>query len=229
MIRFFVLGVGLLSFLCSGCSQPGTLIGRPANAFNAPGPISVWFNHRQEGRYQSPVFGQWRDGDNLEALLLTEINAAKQEVLIAAKELSRPIIAMALATARNIRLMLNLFQKNLSEPWSQQLASHLPNHQRQRWKQHHFLADENKDGITSPDEANGGAAIVILNSHRVPWIDDTVGWQPRQRFDAPQICSDRSTHCDHRKCQLHRFRAPWRCQCTKHQGQCESFAADREP
>ena len=35
------------------------------------------------------------------------------------------------------------------------------------------MADENKDGITSTDEAYGGDAITILNSHRVPWIDDT--------------------------------------------------------
>ena len=108
MISPFVLGVGLLSWLCSGCSQPGTLIGRPANAFNTPGPISVWFNHRQEGRYQSPVSGQLRDGDNLETLVL---NKSKQAVLIAAQELSRPTIAMALVAAQQHQVMFESFSK----------------------------------------------------------------------------------------------------------------------
>ena len=76
-------------------------------------------------------------------------------------------MALAAAQQRQVDVRVVL-ENNYSEPWSQQLASHLPKHQRQRWKQLHFLADENKDGITSTDEAYGGGdAIAILNSHRV--------------------------------------------------------------
>ena len=174
MIRQCVLAVGLFSVLCSGCSHSGTLIARPSKAFSIPGPITVYFNHRREGGYQSPITGQWRDGDNLEALLLNEINGAKREILIAVQELSRPTIAKALVTAQqrqvDVRVVL---ENNYSQPWSQQLASHLPKHQRQRWEQLNALADDNKDGITSADEAYRGDAIAILNRQRIPWIDDT--------------------------------------------------------
>ena len=164
MIRQCVLAVGLFSVLCSGCSHSGTLIARPSKAFSFPGPITVYFNHRREGRYLSPITGQWRDGDNLEALLLNEINGAKHEILIAVQELSRPTIAKALVTSQqrqvDVRVVL---ENNYSQPWSQQLASHLPKHQRQRWEQLNSLADDNKDGITSADEAYKGDAIAILN------------------------------------------------------------------
>ena len=111
MIRQCVLAVGLFSVLCSGCSHSGTLIARPSKAFSFPGPITVYFNHRREGRYQSPITGQWRDGDNLEALLLNEINGAKHEILIAVQELSRPTIAMALVAAQQHQVMFESFSK----------------------------------------------------------------------------------------------------------------------
>ena len=54
-----------------------------------------------------------------EALVLNKINAAKQAVLIAAQEISRPTIAMALVAAQqrqvDVRVVL---ENNYSEPWS---------------------------------------------------------------------------------------------------------------
>ena len=54
---------------------------------------------------------------------------------------------MALVTAQqrqvDIRVVL---ENNYSQPWSQQLASHLLKHQGHRWEQLNALADENKDG-----------------------------------------------------------------------------------
>ena len=166
--------LAVASWICGGCSQPGRVIGPEAIALEEQAPIAVLFNHRSDARYQSPISGQWRDGDNLEALLITGIEAAKREIWIAVQELSRPTIATALVQAQqrdvDVRLIL---ENNYSQPWSLQLRSHLPKHQRQRWDQLQALADQDNDGITTPEEAFHGDAIAILNRHRIPWIDDT--------------------------------------------------------
>ncbi|MGB1775584.1 MAG: phospholipase D-like domain-containing protein, partial [Synechococcus sp.] len=166
----------MAAWLCSGCSQPGRLLGPPSQASDRSetGPVSVWFNHRRDARYRSPISGQWRDGDNLEALLITAIDAAEREIWIAVQELSRPTIAAALVRAKHRDLDVRLvLENNYSQPWSQQLRTHLPKHQRQRWDQLQALADQNQDGITTPDEAAQGDAIAILQNQRIPWIDDT--------------------------------------------------------
>ena len=51
--------------LC-GCSQRGMLIGAASvKEFDVPDAIAVGFNHQQINRYQSPITGGWRDGDDI--------------------------------------------------------------------------------------------------------------------------------------------------------------------
>ena len=173
MARSALIWIALLG-LCSGCSQPGRTIGEALPPAEQPSTLSVHFNHREQVRYRSPISGEWRNGDNLEALLIEAIDSAEEEVLVAVQELTRPPIARALMAAhqRNVDVRL-ILENNYSTPWSRQLPSHLPERQRQRWHELNTLADHNNDGNTSAEEAFWGDALAILDSQRVPRIDDT--------------------------------------------------------
>ena len=60
-----------------------------------PKQIDVVFNHNARSRYRSPLTGEWRNGDDMEAWLIEAIDGATEEVLVAVQELSLPKIAQA--------------------------------------------------------------------------------------------------------------------------------------
>ena len=92
-----------LVVLC-GCSQRGELVGAASvGVLNLPGQIAVGFNHHQHNRYQSPISGEWRDGDDIEQMLVQAIEVAQHEILVAVQELSAPRIAEALIAAQASR------------------------------------------------------------------------------------------------------------------------------
>ena len=122
-----------LVVLC-GCSQRGELVGAASvGVLNLPGQIAVGFNHHQHNRYQSPISGEWRDGDDIEKMLVQAIEVAQHEILVAVQELSAPRIAEALIAAQHrgvpVRVIL---ENNYSTPWTEQTPSQLKPHQRQR-------------------------------------------------------------------------------------------------
>ena len=159
----------------SGCSQRGQLVGAPSVAeLNVPDQIAVGFNHQQHNRYQSPITGEWRDGDDIERILVRAIDSAEREILLAVQELSAPTIANALIAAKqrgvNVQVVL---ENTYSTPWTEQTPSQLKPHQRQRWHQLEQLADQNRDGATTPEEAKLGDAIGLLRDQGIPIVDDT--------------------------------------------------------
>ena len=163
-----------LVVLC-GCSQRGVLVGAASvGVLNLPGQIAVGFNHHQHNRYQSPISGEWRDGDDIEQMLVQAIEVAQHEILVAVQELSAPRIAEALIAAQHRGVTVRvILENNYSTPWTEQTPSQLKPHQRQRWHQLEQLADQNRDGTTTPEEAKRGDAIGLLRDHRIPIIDDT--------------------------------------------------------
>jgi phosphatidylserine/phosphatidylglycerophosphate/cardiolipin synthase-like enzyme len=169
-------GLALLALaLSQGCaSHSGRLIGTTPAALPLPEGIEVAFNHRESSRYRSPVHAETRNGDNLEALLLSAINAAQSEVLVAVQELSLPALAEALALQhrRGIRVKVVL-ENTYSTAWSAQHEAELDPHQRQRHRLLQALADHNRDGQLSLEEMQQGDAVAILQRAGVPWIDDT--------------------------------------------------------
>ena len=169
-------GLALLALaLSQGCaSHSGRLIGTTPAALPLPEGIEVAFNHRESSRYRSPVHAETRNGDNLEALLLSAINAAQSEVLVAVQELSLPALAEALALQhrRGIRVKVVL-ENTYSTAWSAQHEAELDPHQRQRHRLLRALADHNRDGQLSLEEMQQGDAVAILQRAGVPWIDDT--------------------------------------------------------
>ena len=165
-----LLGVALIS----GCSQRGQLIGAAVAELNSPAEIVVGFNHQQHNRYQSPITGKWRDGDDIEQILVRAIDLAEHEILLAVQELSAPTIAESLITAKRRGVTVQVILENTySTPWTEQTPSQLKPHQRQRWHQLNQLADQNGDGSTSPEEARQGDAIQLLRDQGILIVDDT--------------------------------------------------------
>ena len=173
MLKLSPLLLGLV--VVSGCSQRGELVGAAFGApTNSPAAIDVGFNHLHHNRYQSPITGEWRDGDDIEQMLVRAIEHGQSEILLAVQELSAPKIAKALIAAKRRGVTVKVILENTySAPWSEQTPSQLKPHQRQRWHQLEQLADQNGDGTTTPEEAELGDAIGLLRHHRIPIVDDT--------------------------------------------------------
>ena len=90
-----------LPLLLGGCAPSKARIeGAPAADLPLPPGIQVAFNQRANQRYRSPISGRWRQGDDLEALILTAIQGAQREILVAVQELSLPRVAEALVAAQ---------------------------------------------------------------------------------------------------------------------------------
>jgi phosphatidylserine/phosphatidylglycerophosphate/cardiolipin synthase-like enzyme len=165
----------LLSLALQGCGvSPGQLLGPGAAPLPLPPEITVAFNHREGSHYRSPINGQNRAGDNLEAVLIKAIQQAKREILVAVQELSLPQVATALAEQqrRGVKVQVVL-ENSYSTPWSEQHDAGLSPHLRQRRQQLMALADRNGDGQLSQEEQQQGDAVAILRRAGVPLIDDT--------------------------------------------------------
>lgn len=168
-------GLLALTFLLQSCSSAGQLIGAERAPVLPQHPqIRAAFNHREDRGYISPISGQWRPGDNLEALILEAIHSARSEVLVAVQELSLPAIAKALAQQHHRGIQVKVVLEHLySQPWSEEHDAGLTPHQRQRKRQLSALADRNADGHLSEGERQQGDAVGILLRAGVPLIDDT--------------------------------------------------------
>jgi phosphatidylserine/phosphatidylglycerophosphate/cardiolipin synthase-like enzyme len=156
------------------CSQAGRVVGETEAELPLPQNVQLHFNHRDGARYRSPLNGQWRNGDNLEEQLIRQIDAAKEEVLVAIQEVTLPQISKALIRAkqRGVRVHLVL-ENNYSKPWSEQHPSDLSVHSRRRLQQLQLLADSNRDGRLTAEERLDGDAIALLRRGGIPVVDDT--------------------------------------------------------
>jgi phosphatidylserine/phosphatidylglycerophosphate/cardiolipin synthase-like enzyme len=151
----------LLAAALGGCgAAPATLDGTPRRRDPLPPGIEVAFNHRGESRYRSPISGRWRQGDDLEAMLLRTIAAARHDLLVAVQELSLSRVAEALVAAkrRGVRVQVVL-ENTYATPWSQLHPADLVPHQRRRVEQLRALGQ--------------GDAVLILQRGGVPLLDDT--------------------------------------------------------
>ena len=149
----------------ASCSAEAQLQGQPAPPRPLPEGIELAFNHNDTSRYRSPISGQWRQGDDLEAFVLASIRSAKREILVAVQELSLPKVAEALAARHREGLTVKVVLENTySTPWSEEHPADLAPHQRTRHEQLKALG--------------WGDAVAILQRAGVPLIDDTADGSP---------------------------------------------------
>ena len=168
------IATGLLGLLASSCSQAGVVLGQMPIDLTLPNGIDVGFNHRTGDRYRSPLSGDWRNGDNLEQMLIDAIQSAEEEILVAVQELSLPRIAQSLVAASQRGVNVNvILENNYSTPWSQQHELDLSRHGRQRLKRLKVLADRDQNGVVSSEEERESDALLILQNGQIAWIDDT--------------------------------------------------------
>jgi phosphatidylserine/phosphatidylglycerophosphate/cardiolipin synthase-like enzyme len=155
-----LLAVSGLAWI-GGCgSPPAVLEGSRERHLPLPAGIRVAFNHREHQRYRSPVSGRWRQGDDMEALVVEAIGEARSEILVAVQELSLPGVAEALIARHQRGVAVRVVLENTySAPWSEARPADLTPHQRLRQAQ--LMA------LGQPD------AVALLRRAGVPLIDDT--------------------------------------------------------
>ncbi|MFS6828528.1 hypothetical protein [Cyanobium sp. ATX-6F1] len=157
------------TLLLGGCSASARLIGSPPAVPPLPKGFELAFNQRAETSYRSPISGQDRPGDDLEALLLETIRSARRDLLIAVQELSLPEVARALVAKQREGVHVKVVLENTySTPWSEEHAIDLNPHQRLRQQQLSALADSNHDGLLSAQEREAGDAVLILRRGACP-------------------------------------------------------------
>ena len=162
-----------LTSLLGACGATGQLLGQGPKPLPLPPGITVAFNQREGVSYRSPISGERRNGDDLEALLLDTVRGARREILVAVQELSLPELARALVEQHRRGLRVQVVLENTySTPWSEQHDAELSPHLRLRRRQLLQWADRNHDGQLSGAEREAGDAVLILRRAGVPLIDD---------------------------------------------------------
>ena len=149
-----------LAVLCSGCTAAAHYRPWPQATLEQPEFITVGFNQFRGSSYISPLTGRRRPGDNLEQQLITAIEGAQREVLVAVQELTLPAIANALIERHRAGVPVKLVLENsYSAPWSRQHPAGLEPRQQQRLRRLKNLGWSD--------------AIALLESAGVPSLDDT--------------------------------------------------------
>lgn len=160
--------------LITACQTSDRVSDLPQDEF-----IQVYFNQRESDRhnYQDPYRQIQRGGDNLEAVILQEITAAKSSIDLAVQELNLPLVAQALVKSHRsgvrVRVILeNNYRRSLSSLKSSEIKSLKS---RDRHKYHEFLAlvDRDGNGDLSSQEIAQGDALLILQQAGIPLLDDT--------------------------------------------------------
>ena len=145
----------LLGLVASSCSQSGVVLGQKPVDLTVPNGIDVGFNHRAVSRYRSQLSGAWRNGDNLEQMLINAINSAEKEILVAVQELSLPRIAESLVAASRLGVNVKvILENNYSTPWSQQHELDLSRHGRKRLQRLKVEADQDQNGASEIGRAS---------------------------------------------------------------------------
>ena len=170
--HILIVLIGCISL--TGCSKSlKREISLPQDRF-----IQAYFNHREtESNYVEPYRELKRSGDNLEAVIIEEIAAAKSTINLAVQELNLPLIAKALAKSHRsgvrVRVILdNQYSRSYSQLNRQEIKQ-LKLRDRYKYQSYLDLVDLNKDGNLDPQEIAQRDALFILKQAGIPMIDDT--------------------------------------------------------
>jgi phosphatidylserine/phosphatidylglycerophosphate/cardiolipin synthase-like enzyme len=139
--------------------------------------VEAYFNHSQTASYTDPYHRRPRSGDNLEQLIIEAIDSAQSSIDVAAHELNLPGIAQALATKHQagvkVRVIVeNTYSQSLSR-LNVEASDQLDERSRKKYSEYRQLVDLDGNGQLSAAELAQRDAVVILQTARVPLIDDT--------------------------------------------------------
>lgn len=141
--------------------------------------IKVYFNHNQakKAKYLEPYRQIWRQGDNLEQIIIEQIRLARNSIDLAIYHLNSPLIAKALVEQAKLGIKVRVILDNsYNESWSKinlGEIKNLPPKKQENYQEFKLLADLNQDGKLSNSEIINSDAIAILQQANIPLIDDT--------------------------------------------------------
>ncbi len=148
------------SLALSGCTQAGVYTPWREPELPQASGIEALFNQRLKRNYTSPLTGEQRQGDDLEAAVIEAIRAAKREILVAVQELTLPAIADALIERHRSGVQVRVvLEHQYRQPWRLQHPAGLPPHAQKRLKRLKRLGHRD--------------AVHLLDVAGVPVIDDT--------------------------------------------------------
>lgn len=146
--------------------------------------VRVYFNHKDGVKYNDPYRPNFiRHGDNLEQVLIDAVMRATSSVYIAVYDFDLPLLAKALADAKNINnIDVRIVIDNNVIKVHQYATLGIPNELKQKISQNEDLIkritalknaiDINRDGKHSTQEKMERDALYILKNARVPFITD---------------------------------------------------------
>jgi phosphatidylserine/phosphatidylglycerophosphate/cardiolipin synthase-like enzyme len=136
--------------------------------------LEVYFNQNPRSHYTDPYRKITRAGDNLEAVILREINAAKSSIDIAVQEFRLPSVALALVQKQkagvDVRVVIeNEYNFDVLHPKPGTESGEEGSDNRDL----RSFVDANQNGRLEVSELENRDAIYILAKGKVPLIDDT--------------------------------------------------------
>ena len=161
----------LLPFLLAACQR----VHSPQHPSPLPQDplVQVYFNHTESSQYQDPLRQQQRNGDNLEQQVIEAISISKSSVDVAVQELRLPKIAQALVEKQKAGVKVRVILENTYDrPWSKSTPGKSPR-EVAKYNELRQLSDLDRDGQLSAEEIRQGDAVLILQSAKVPIVDDT--------------------------------------------------------
>lgn len=135
--------------------------------------VSAYFNQNKNSSYIDPYRQIHRQGDNLEAIILKEMDKAKVSIFVAVQEIRLPTIALKLVEKKkqglDVRVVIehdynftSIDQREVPE--GQQESTRL--------SELKLLVDVNRNGKIEKSELETRDAIYILKTNNIPLIDD---------------------------------------------------------
>jgi phosphatidylserine/phosphatidylglycerophosphate/cardiolipin synthase-like enzyme len=177
-VRFGLLIVlGLLIFLGVNAWKRSSALSPLLGALPQDSQIQVYFNHSQAAVYTEPYRKQTRLGDDLEQIIVDTINAAQTSIDVAVQELHLPRVADALRERHQAGVAVRVIvEHDYNHHWSSitpQNVAQSEERDRNKYNEFRQLADKNRDGQITPTEAQQADSLAILESAKIPLIDDT--------------------------------------------------------
>jgi phosphatidylserine/phosphatidylglycerophosphate/cardiolipin synthase-like enzyme len=144
-------------------------------ALSAFADINVYFNQNPQSSYIDPYRKNSRPGDNLEGVILEQIKSAKKTIYLAVQEFRLPLVAMALVEkkAQGVDVRVVLENRYNFDVLGQREVDTDGEYEASKLKELKAFIDLNRDGKISREEQESRDAMFILNSAKIPIMDDT--------------------------------------------------------
>lgn len=139
--------------------------------------VPVFLNHRSDREYAESYRHLSRQGDDLEAAIVAQIDGATTAIDMAIHELDLPRIGHALARARQRGVAVRVILENTNaEPrklLSREEIAALNPYSAKFYNEYVQLLDEDGDGFLTSGEAERQDPLRVLRNAGIAWIDDT--------------------------------------------------------